>query len=633
VSNGAQAQHERNVLLRNDGHGAFDEVSGPSGLGIDQDGRAFAVFDFDGDGDSDIVLMAPRASPQVRLFRNDFASDNAAVALRLKGTKSNRDTIGAKVTIDTDNGSITRVVNAGSGFLSQHSKELVIGLGKRTRITKTTILWPSGAVQNVANLPLNQRTWIEEGVDQVRSEPFNKASVGPMQTAVTPPRTAVAPDFNRVNSTAASELSQEGTWLYQPFPAPDFTLRGLDGRDYSLSGLAGKPVIVCFWASWAPPSLAAVQDLSKQRDALSATGASLLAVAVDPVADEAKVKAASLGLAIPVMLAGEEVAGTYNVLHRYLFDRREDLGLPTAFLIDAHGDIVKVYKVPISISRILQDVAKIDVPPPDRLTRAVPFPGAFLGSLGTRNDFQYGLELSEQGYDSPALVAFERVAKTDPSAITFYNLGTLYMKRGKTADARTAFERALQLKADYADADNSLGALMAQNGDVPGAIERFRAALAARPQFADAMNNLGFALFQTGDAAQARELYEKALALQPDFPEALNNLGIFYGTQRDLDRALGYFQQAVNQRATYGEAANNLALVLNARGETDQAIAVLQRLLQANPSFEMGYVTVCRIYLKAGNRQEATKALEQLLQRNPTHPIGLQLLQQIRAGG
>jgi predicted Zn-dependent protease len=42
---------------------------------------------------------------------------------------------------------------------------------------------------------------------------------------------------------------------------------------------------------------------------------------------------------------------------------------------------------------------------------------------------------------------------------------------------------------------------------------------------------------------------------------------------------------------------------------------------------------VCRIYLKAGNRQEATKALEQLLQRNPTHPIGLQLLQQIRAGG
>ena len=101
----------------------------------------------------------------------------------------------------------------------------------------------------------------------------------------------------------------------------------------------------------------------------------------------------------------------------------------------------------------------------------------------------------------------------------------------------------------------------------------------------------------------------------------------------DLDRALTYFQQAVKQRPVYGEAANNLALVLAARGETDKAIDVLQRLLQANPGFEMAYVTLCRIYLKNGRRQEGTQVLERLLQRNPTHPIGLQLLQGIRAGG
>jgi Tfp pilus assembly protein PilF/peroxiredoxin len=390
---------------------------------------------------------------------------------------------------------------------------------------------------------------------------------------------------------------------------------------------------VCFWASWAPPSLATIRDLSKQQQALTAAGASVLAVAVDSAADEPKVKAAAAAVTVPVMIAGDEMAGTYNVLHRYLFDRREDLGLPTAFLIDGKGGIVKVYKVPISPSQIVQDIANIDVAEAARLTRSVPFPGTLLGSLGQRSYFQYGLELSEQGFDTPALAAFERVASADPSAITFYNLGTLYMKRGKNADAKGAFERALQLKADYADANNSLGALLAQNGDLAGAIEQFRAALAARPQFADAMNNLGYALFQTGDPVQARELYEKALALQPEFPEALNNLGIFYGTQRDLDRALAYFQQAVNQRSTYGEAANNLALVLSARGETDKAIDVLRRLLRANPGFEMGYVTLCRIYLKAGQRQEGTQVLEQLLQRNPTHPLGLQLLEQVRAGG
>jgi Tfp pilus assembly protein PilF/peroxiredoxin len=618
VSDGAQAQHERNVLLRNDGQGGFDEVSGASGIGVDQDGRAFSVLDFDGDGDLDVLLMAPRSSPQLRLFRNDFSAGHAAVALRLRGTRSNRDAIGARVTIETERGRVTRVVTAGSGFLSQHSKELVIGLGRDPQIRKATIVWPSGVVQTVGNLPLNQRTWVEEGVEAVRSEPFTHATA-PIPTT-------------RSRASEARE-GDAGIWLYQPFPAPDFTLRGFDGQEYSLSAMTGRPVLVCFWASWAPPSIAAIQDLSKQQSALAGAGTTVLAVAVDAPSDESKVRAAIRGVTVPVMIAGEEVAGTYNVLHRYLFDRRENLGLPTAFLIDARGEIVKVYKATVAASQVAKDVAAIDVPASARVTRAMPFPGTFLGSLGDRSYFQYGLELSEQGFDTPALAAFERVARADPSAITFYNLGTLYMKRGKIADAKAAYEHALQLKADYADASNSLGALMAQNGDLPGAIAQFRAALAARPQFADAMNNLGYALFQSGNTADARELYQKALALQPQFPEALNNLGIFYGTQRDLDRALAYFQQAVDQRSTYGEAANNLALVLNARGETDKAIDVLRRVLQANPGFEMGYVTLCRIYLKTGQRQQGTQVLEQLLQRNPTHPIGLQLLQQIRAGG
>src|SRR5206468_11029345 len=85
VSNGAQAQHERNVLLRNNGHGGFDEVSGTAGLDVDQDGRSFAVLDHDEDGDADVILMAPRSSPQLRVFRNDYAAGNASVTIHLTG--------------------------------------------------------------------------------------------------------------------------------------------------------------------------------------------------------------------------------------------------------------------------------------------------------------------------------------------------------------------------------------------------------------------------------------------------------------------------------------------------------------------------------------------------------------------
>jgi len=60
-------------------------------------------------------------------------------------------------------------------------------------------------------------------------------------------------------------------------------------------------------------------------------------------------------------------------------------------------------------------------------------------SPGARSYFQYGLELSEQGFDVPALGAFEQVAKADPTAAAFFNLGTLYMKAGRTPQAETAF--------------------------------------------------------------------------------------------------------------------------------------------------------------------------------------------------
>src|SRR4029079_790414 len=92
---------------------------------LDTDGVSFAVSDSALDGDPDVVLLAPRSSPQLRLLRNDFAARGHALAVRLVGTKSNRDAIGARVTIETDRFQVTRIVSAGSGFISQHSKELL----------------------------------------------------------------------------------------------------------------------------------------------------------------------------------------------------------------------------------------------------------------------------------------------------------------------------------------------------------------------------------------------------------------------------------------------------------------------------------------------------------------------------
>ncbi len=163
---GSIASRQRNVFLRNDGQGGFDEVSGTVGLDLDQDGRSFAVLDIDRDGDEDLLVMAARQAPHLRVFQNDFAPKAATLAVRLVGavgSKSNRDAIGARVVVETDRMRRTKIVQAGSGFLSQRSKELVFGLGESQRVVKLTIAWPSGENQIITDVPLNTRVRIVEG--------------------------------------------------------------------------------------------------------------------------------------------------------------------------------------------------------------------------------------------------------------------------------------------------------------------------------------------------------------------------------------------------------------------------------------------------------------------------------------
>ena len=215
------ASHQRNVFLRNDGQGGFDDVSGTVGLDLDQDGRSFAVLDYDQDGDPDLVVMAARSSPQLRLFRNDFAGGNAALALRLVGTKSNRDAVGARVTVETDQLRRTKIVQAGSGFLSQHSKELLFGLGKSQRVVKLTVEWPSGGTQVFTDVPLNHRLRIEEG-GAPRAEPFRTP---PALPADAPPRS------RRRRRARAGSTS--------PFPRPTSRSRTSRGSAALAFGPAG----------------------------------------------------------------------------------------------------------------------------------------------------------------------------------------------------------------------------------------------------------------------------------------------------------------------------------------------------------------------------------------------------------
>src|SRR5207237_4508050 len=127
-ADGTWSGYERNLFYANNRDGTFSDVSGAIGLDFIEDGRDFAVADFDHDGRLE-VLLKNRNGPQLRLLSNIMKDLPPSISFRLRGVKSNRDAIGAVVTLQTESGRQTRTLQAGSGFLSQHSKEVFFGLG------------------------------------------------------------------------------------------------------------------------------------------------------------------------------------------------------------------------------------------------------------------------------------------------------------------------------------------------------------------------------------------------------------------------------------------------------------------------------------------------------------------------
>ena len=111
-------------------------------------------------------------APQLRILRNAMKEIGNSIAFRLRGKKSNRDAIGAAVTVEAEGHRQTKYLQAGSGFLSQHTKELFFGVGKAEGTVRATIRWPSGLTQVFEHLPVNRRIEIEEGSEDFAVQAF-----------------------------------------------------------------------------------------------------------------------------------------------------------------------------------------------------------------------------------------------------------------------------------------------------------------------------------------------------------------------------------------------------------------------------------------------------------------------------
>jgi len=148
-------------LSRDQGKGKFENVTASVGSAFNRPivARGAAYADFDRDGDLD-VLLSTNHGPAY-LYRNDGGNRNHWLSVRLAGTKSNRDGIGAVVRVVSAGGKQWNMVRSGGSYCSQSDLALTFGLGKDVSAS-VEIEWPSGARQKLDNLPADRSIAIDE---------------------------------------------------------------------------------------------------------------------------------------------------------------------------------------------------------------------------------------------------------------------------------------------------------------------------------------------------------------------------------------------------------------------------------------------------------------------------------------
>jgi FimV-like protein len=508
---------EPNVFYRKQ-EGRYRDVSGISGLDFADDTRTFAVVDFDGDGVPDLVLKN-RLGPQVRAMQNDSAGARPAIAILLRGTKSNRDAIGARVEVNRQ----VQWLSAGSGFLSQHSKKMHFGLaGEPTAAVRIT--WPSGVRQELSALQAGYTYTVVEGAEAPSRTPFRPRRLLSESTL----RGKNDPDF-------------ADTWLLEPVPTPE----------------THPPKRVAFLVLHAGASPQFPDDLPVER--------------IDLRAEKPEVAAAwslfrrylfeyrrELSVPMVLLVDGERRARKVYAEIPAAAQMRADLGRiekSQALALPFPG---KYYLAPrrnyfkLGAAFYWAGFPERALPYLAETLRAHPGNWKALHAIG-----RIQLELDRH---ADALASFQQlIALRSDYPEAYVGLGESYVKSGDRVNAQRMFERALAIDPHCADAMNQIGLMAASADDLTGARTWFQKAIEAQPDHPGAINNLAVLYAKTGKPDDAIAAFRYGIQKNPEDEKLYLNLARIYVMMGEREKARTVLDELIAQKPGSSIAAQALA--------------------------------------------------------------------------
>ncbi len=556
--------NERNCFFLNTGNRQFVECAGTLGLDLNDDGRAVALTDWNFDGNLDLWI-SNRTAPRVKLLLNSHAANRRWIMLKLRGTKTNRDAIGARVALYLKGQTTPRIrtLRAGEGFLAQSSKWIHFGLRDGEQIEFVDVHWSGGSRERFENVVAGTHWELTEGTGQGRrwSPPAGFDT---------------SPEFAR-NSTAdvSAPASNTRTWLLGRVPLIESSYQSEQGIR-STDQFVGQPLLVNLWSRTCQPCWRELRDWTKHRDAIENSGLRIVALCVDDMTT------APTGTTFPLdkidwpFERGQATTGFVEgleILQRTFIELQQPLPVPSSFLLDRDGLLVSIYKGEVDTQRLLEDVKLLGKTPREQRDAAVPFQGRWASEPFASDSRVVVNALAMAGRDEDGLAYLkryvDRVPPQNPSRdIAVEELGRQLLLGNNHEAGIETFGSLLQSSTDQAQL-RRIATLLFERGHTAQSVLHFEKALSlaasSPPSRRDAqlVSSASLAHISTGNPARAAELLQEAIRLEPRNARHYYHLGNALVMAGKPEAAIGPFKKAVALKPTWALAANNLAWLLS----------------------------------------------------------------------
>jgi len=214
---------------------------------------------------------------------------------------------------------------------------------------------------------------------------------------------------------------------------------------------------------------------------------------------------------------------------------------------------------------------------------------------------------------------FQRmITAVEGNYMAHYNIGNLYSRQGKLAEAVQHYEAALKAEPNYAEAHNNLGTVLLRQGRFAEAIAHHSEAVRLKPEYLYYFN-LANAQLDAGKAADAVANYQQALRLNPNSSQAHHNLGMALQAQGKAEAAIAEFRAALQLQPDYESAEHNLANRLAEAGKLEEAIAHYLTALRLDPNHAESCNGLGICYAMQGKYPEAERQFREAVRLKPDH--------------